>query len=262
MKYIYFFLFFSLCLSVAAESASGNANFFFTKINGETGLSQVNVKSIIQDSYGFMWFGTRNRLNRYDGTRIKIFDCYDLVQRNGNNNISVLFEDDEKNIWVGTDKGIYIFDPIYETFTQFNYSTSDNIKITDWVSDIQKDLDNNIWIVIPNEGVFRYNLIIKRLFHYPIGNTMISGNPQCMCIEKNGTVWVGSNGGGVYQYNKSSDSFIRFLGNKNGHSLEGENIYTMCDYGEELVLGIHEGRLRKFNKRKNTTIDVNAPEVH
>jgi len=242
-----------------------NANYYFSRVDGESGLSQINVKVMIQDSYGFMWLGTRNRLNRYDGITNKVFDCFDPVLNKRNNNISSLFEDKNKHLWVGTDKGIYIYDPVYEKFTYFDNKTSTNIEITDWVADIQSDLDNNIWIVIPKEGLFRYHIQSDELFHYAIGNLETpnqGGNPQSMFIEKSGMVWVGTNGNGVYLYDKASDSFLQFLGDKDGDSLKGENIYTMCDFGDELILGIHEGRLRKFNKRKNTLSDVNAPDVH
>lgn len=257
------FLIIACCFLIAKGENTNIASYYFMRINGESGLSQINVKSITQDSYGFMWFGTRNKLNRYDGTRIKIYDCYDPVLRVGNNNISALYEDKNKKLWVGTDKGIYIFDPVFEKFTFFNDSTISKIKITDWVSDIQEDLDGNIWIVIPNEGLFRFHVSANQLFHYAIGDTKMpnqGGNPQSMCIEKNGVVWVGTNGDGVYRYDKKKDSFTQYIGTNEG--LRNENIYTMCDYGDELVLGVHEGRLRKLNKRRNTLTDVKAPEVH
>ncbi len=260
-----FVLFFLIFASMLPEAANADyANYYFTKINGESGLSQINVKSIIQDRYGFMWFGTRNRLNRYNGETMQVFDCYDSDLQRGNNNISALFEDVDKKLWVGTDKGIFIFDPVHEKFSFFNDSTVENIQIIDWVADIRQDLDNNIWIVIPNQGLFRYHLPDKRLIHYSIGGAQMpnQGNPQCICIESNGMVWIGTNGGGVYLYNKSTDSFTQYLGNGNGDSLENENIYTICDYGEELVVGIHEGRLRKLHKRRNTLSDVKAPGVH
>lgn len=264
MRYFSSLLILFACLCLHAET-DFDANYYFSRVASESGLSQVNVKSVLQDSYGFMWFGTRNHLNRYDGIRMKTFDCFDPVLRCGNNNISSLYEDGSRKMWVGTDKGIYIFDPVHESFSFFNDSTASGVKITDWVSDIQSDSDDNIWIVIPNEGLFRYYTPTGELFHYTIGNTVmpnLSGNPQCMCVEKNGAVWVGTNGDGVYSYDKQTDSFIQYLGDNNGESLRAENIYTMCDYGEELVLGIHEGRLRKLNKRRNTLTDVNAPEVH
>ena len=66
-------LFLSICIFAQEYS-----DFYFTRVNGENGLSESNVKAILQDSYGFMWFGTKNGLNRYDGTSILQFDCDDL----------------------------------------------------------------------------------------------------------------------------------------------------------------------------------------
>ncbi|MFA5329858.1 MAG: two-component regulator propeller domain-containing protein [Prolixibacteraceae bacterium] len=259
-----FILFPFLLFFFTFQSKSNSLDYYFTRINGENGLSQNNIKSIVQDSWGFMWFGSRNKLNRYDGISIKVFDVNDAVQKKSNNNIDALFEDSNKQLWVGTDKGIFIFDPVTEKFSFFNQKTKNGIQINDWVSDIRSDLDNNIWIVIPNQGLFLYHFAEKRLEHFKLGGTLVpdQGNPECMCIEQNGTVWIGTNGGGVYHYNKSKNTFTQYLGNENGNSLKGQNIYTMCDYGEELVIGIHEGKLLKLHKRKNTLTDVDAPEVN
>ncbi|MDR0393814.1 MAG: response regulator [Tannerella sp.] len=265
MKTVFFTIIFTFLCFLSEAQTAAKSSYFFSRIGSEAGLSQVNVKSIMQDSYGFMWFGTRNQLNRYDGNRMKVFDCFDAELGQGNNNISALYEDKSKHLWVGTDKGVYIFNPVDETFTFFNKSASGDRRITDWVSTIQGDSDNNIWIVIPNEGLFRYHEPSQTLFHYAMGNMGTpnqGGNPQCMCIEKNGNVWIGTDGNGVYQYNKNEDTFTHYLGDKNGSSLKGKHIYTMCDYGDELAIGIHEGRLRKLNKRKNTLSDVPAPDVH
>lgn len=261
---IRFILFPLLLFLVTFQLKSNSLDYYFTRINGENGLSQNNIKSMLQDSYGFMWFGSRNKLNRYDGISIKVFDVNDTVQKKSNNNIDALFEDANKQLWVGTDKGIFIFDPITEKFRFFDLKTKDGIQINDWVSEIRSDLDHNIWIVIPNQGLFLYHFEEKSLEHFTLGSTLVpdQGNPECLCIEQNGTVWIGTNGGGVYHYNKSKNTFTQYLGDKNGNSLKGQNIYTMCDYGDELVIGIHEGKLLKLNKRKNTLTEVNAPEVN
>lgn len=247
---------------ITLQAQDYSFKYYFTVINGRDGLSQTDIKAILQDSEGFMWFGTRNKLNRFDGNSIRVFDCYDSVANKRNNNISSLFEDKNKHLWVGTDKGIFIFDPVYETFTFVNDSTENGIRMKDWVSDIKEDADGNIWIVLPNQGLFKYNG--DGLVHYPFGDTKLpdQGNPQCLCVDRSGRLWVGTNGKGVYLYNRENGRFTQYLGNNAGETLLGENIYKMCDYGDELVIGIHEGKLRKLNKRKNTLIDVSAPEVH
>ena len=126
-----------LLMSLFSMSGYGVNNYYFDIIGRDKGLSQSNVKAIIQDSNGFMWFGTRNKLNRYDGISFKIFDCYDHVAQKQNNNISSLFEDGEKHLWVGTDKGVFILDLQTEVFTYMNTRTAEGITMNDWISAIR-----------------------------------------------------------------------------------------------------------------------------
>ena len=90
-------------------SGEENSSYYFTHINGDNGLSSSNVKAIIQDSYGFMWFGTKNGLNRFDGTSILRMNCEDHQLKKGNNNISALYEDANRTtLWVRTGVSICI----------------------------------------------------------------------------------------------------------------------------------------------------------
>lgn len=253
-------LFCSFCSIGFAKESS----YYFSKIDGENGLSQNCVKSIIQDSWGFMWFGTQNGLNRYDGKSIKVFNCSDLTSQRSNQNISALYEDSFHKLWVGTDKGIFIFDPLLENFTFFDNKTQKGVQIVDWVSEIVSDKSNNIWIIIPNQGVFKYDQKENKLSHYLICNSdnATKNNPECVCVDHDGKVWIGTNGAGIYLYNPAKNTFIQYLGDRNGSSLKNENIFAMCDYGEELVVAIHEGQLKKFNKKSNTLNVVNAQGVH
>ena len=240
-------------------------NYYFNFINSEDGLSQMEVKSILQDSNGFIWFGTRNKLNRYDGKTCKTFDCIDTIAQRQNNNISALHEDNRLNLWVGTDKGVFIFNPKTSLFTFQDIDSKEGIKMLDWVSDIQSDQDGNIWIIIPNQGVFRYITMERSLRFYKFGQDSIPdhGSPQSICIDQSNKVWIGTNGKGVYLYNRDTDQFTQYLGNSTGNAtLENENIYAMADDGEYLVLGIHEGKLRKINKRRNSVADMDTPDVH
>ena len=100
------FLLYTLCLFYITPTFSQDSQgYSFMHTNSETGLSQSNVKTVIQDSYGFIWFGTKNGLNRYDGQRVVQFDCKDYALQRSNQNISALFEDDRHILWIGTDEG-------------------------------------------------------------------------------------------------------------------------------------------------------------
>lgn len=237
---------------------------YFLRINGESGLSHNNVRAIVEDSYGFVWLGTRNGLNRYDGVSLKQFECYDSKLRKRNNNIGCLYEDADKKLWIGTDKGVFNFDPITETFHFFDLKSIEGIGVEDWIADIQADLDGNIWIISPAEGVFKYVPEINKLDRYTVVKEPVSieGSSHCIVIEKNGKIWIGTNGSGIYLYDKERDSFIQDLGDSDGkESLKGKNIFTMANDNDFLIVGIHEGKLVRFDKRRNTLKDVNIKEI-
>ena len=108
----------SVCFFLPDFAATGQYNFI--RVDGESGLSNSHVKSIIQDSYGFIWLGTRNGLNRYDGVSMKLYNCYDETLQHGNQVISALFEDNHRQLWIGTDDGVYIQDLATGKFSFFD----------------------------------------------------------------------------------------------------------------------------------------------
>ncbi|HYV92362.1 MAG TPA: two-component regulator propeller domain-containing protein, partial [Chitinophagales bacterium] len=85
------------------------------------GLSQGLVNCMLQDRYGFMWFGTKDGLNRYDGYRFTIFRNDSRDEHSiGGNFIQTLFEDSRGRLWVGTlNNGLDIFERETETFIHF-----------------------------------------------------------------------------------------------------------------------------------------------
>ena len=167
------------CMTLSAQDYS--FKHYFRVITGHDGLSQTDVKAILQDTRGFMWFGTRNKLNRFDGNAIRVYDCFDPVLNKRNNNISSLFAG---HLWVGTDNGVFVFDPLSDTFTFINDTTREGVAMKDWVSDIKEDAYGNIWIVLPNQGLFKYREGTL-LTCYTVGGVELpdQGNPRCRCLR-------------------------------------------------------------------------------
>ena len=245
-----------LLLSICVVRAQDRSDFYFTHVNGENGLSASNVKAILQDSYGFMWFGTKNGLNRYDGTSILQFNCDDLVAGVGNHNIAALFEDNKRNLWVGTDRGVYIYDPRIDVFTHFSLSTREGITVDNWVAEILSDSLDNIWILIPDQGIFRYK--DEKLSFYSLTNkdNLKNNNPECICVNEKGEVWIGTSGVGLFKYNPKEDKFEQYLTDRTGRSLADKTIISICFQGENAILAIHEGDLIKYNTVTNELSDI------
>ncbi len=237
---------------------------FFLPLDTRNGLSENNVKCIVQDNAGFMWFGTKNGLNRYDGVSFKLYNVDDYVKKCGNHNVSALYEDNSHRLWVGTDKGVYIFDPVQETFTLFDTTVSSGEKIDNWIARIMGDRHGNVWIIAPNQGAFRYELSTKRLFLYNYSHAAYDyhDNPSCICMRQNGDVWFATDGGGLLRYDSKEQRMTVVTEDRNGNTLCGYEFYAMCDYGEWIAIADHEGRLMKYNPTTKELKDVNAPNVH
>ncbi len=108
------------CASMGARAQEDTLFLPFRALTIEDGLSQGMVNCIIQDKYGFMWFATKDGLNRYDGYSFTVFrhDPQDTTTVR-DNTIEVLYEDRAGLIWVGTNSGLDVFDPATEVFHHF-----------------------------------------------------------------------------------------------------------------------------------------------
>ena len=216
---------------------------------------------MVQDSYGFMWFGTKNGLNRFDGASIVQKDCDDYVAGTGNHNISALFEDKDRILWVGTDRGVYRYNPSSDIFTVVNLKTAEGMDMNNWVSNIVADSLGNIWVIIPDQGVFRYKN--NQLYFYQLTDkaNFKTEAPDCICVRANGEVWIASWGVGLFRYNNKTDTFEHFIKDKNGNSLQGKNINAICDYGDWIAMAIQEGEVMKYNPIANELVKIPLPKA-
>lgn len=221
-------------LQAFTTSAAEVRHYGFKNIGSDDGLSASYVKAIAQDSNGFIWFGTKNGLDRYDGISVRTFSCRDEIASRGNNNIGAIYEDSAHNLWIGTDRGVYIFDPRTEKFAIFNAESANGVMVEDWIQTIQGDAAGNIWILAPNQGVFRYKS--GRIEYYSVTNH--NGDkeklPLSLIVASNGTIIVGTNNQGLYFYDKQTNIF-RKMGANDPSFAPLDNV--MVQYVEELPDG-------------------------
>jgi len=134
---------FLLCLTFVLEAYPifANKKFNFKHLTIENGLSQSWVRCILQDKYGFMWFGTDNGLNRYDGSSFVVYMNDPANSKSlSNSRINALYEDKDGNIWVGTLNGLNLFDRKTNTFS------CDPSWPSSRVTSIAADKQENLWI--------------------------------------------------------------------------------------------------------------------
>ncbi len=147
----------------------------------EDGLSQSSVLCMLQDHQGFMWFGTEDGLNRYDGYKFTVFrhDPMDSLSIS-DNFINCLFEDKEGNIWIGTkDGGINRFNSQTGAFKHWKMGLDNSSLLqTNHIQSIYQDDNRVFWIGTLNKGLYSFNVEQNIWKHYQFGPDM--NYPQAM----------------------------------------------------------------------------------
>ncbi len=203
----------------------------FSRLGTADGLSQSDVLSILQDSRGFMWFGTEDGLNRYDGYEIKVYrpDPED-PQSLGDLWINTLHEDHDGIIWVGTRQGgLNRFDPLTGTFTQFTFDSEIPGSLSgNRVQAIFEDSRGRLWVGTEN-GLNLFNPRTNTFSYY---SGQSSGSPipvrdtiQAIAENSQGQLWIGTGSNGLWLLDpdrKEASQFQHITGDPN--SLSNNNI--------------------------------------
>lgn len=184
---LYTILLFSLT-SNNIVGLSGNG-YSFKNYNTNNGLSQNSVRTILQDSLGFMWFGTKDGLNRFDGTTFKLFK-FSTDGILSDNVFNRIIQDIDNNIWLSTDEGVYIYDQYHEQFHLFNRKTSDNDSVSGVVTDMVTDEDGDIWMSVEGKGVFHYNQKNDVLDFYSTPIVEDGIKMVCLYPDNNKGIWI------------------------------------------------------------------------
>ncbi len=232
------FLIHALCgLYIQAE------NYYFRNLSISDGLPQTTVNTILQDSKGFMWFGTKWGLCRYDGMSIRNFHRErDKPYSIGNNIIKCLYEDAQKHIWVGTDDGLYVYYPEQETFFSISHVIGKDISIEHTVTTIGDDGRGRIWFAVETEGLYCYDQTEGKLIcHKPDGFTT---NVQSFVADKSGRMWIGLYGGGLYYSDDDMKTIHPYVSPIDGtETFRGDVIMKIVNgpYNRLYISSIHNG---------------------
>lgn len=174
--------------------------YYFRHYQVESGLSNNSVYCSIQDKNGFLWFGTKDGLNRFDGYRFKLFN---IVANNesslSNDLITSLALDDKGALWVGSEKGLYQFDALNERLIPF-------IDTLHYISDILIDKSGRLWF-ISNRTLCRFDFRTMKL---KIFSPLIYFPASSICQTEDGTLWFSTADGFLQRYNDVTGAFTGY----------------------------------------------------
>lgn len=236
---------FSLLLLLTMAILPADGRYTFKHLDMNNGLSHNTVTSILRDKKGFMWFGTTDGLNRFDGRAFRIYSCDNSTHSIGSNDVKSLYEAEDGCIWVGTDRGIHIYSPQTDAFQPFMDETSDGKRINSPVTLIREH-KGVIYIVVDRQGLFRYDKGTKRL------DCIVSdGYPTVTDLGFDGhnRVWIGFYGAGLHYTDDNFRKLSRFTDENGKDPFAQSSIYGIIPAGN--------GRLF-VGSDKNGLVEISA----
>jgi ligand-binding sensor domain-containing protein/serine phosphatase RsbU (regulator of sigma subunit) len=236
-----------LFLSLLAVNTLVSQQLRFKHITSEEGLSTNFVKTIIQDDLGFMWFGTQDGLNKYDGYQIKVFKN-DPTNPNSLScsDVTALKEVKQNLILVGTREGLNFFDPVTEKFSTLQKVDG---RLNTHINAIYK-IDEDNALVGTESGLFILNFAAKTIKNPYF---KLEDKVNVKCIEKvNDEIYVGTMGKGLWKLNKKNAlERVQFIVPEyfdvNVNNLE--SITHISSYGGKMYLGTYGFGIFKIDRQ-------------
>lgn len=258
--------------------AADGDGFHFKSIQVDDGLSENAVYCVLQDSTGFMWFGTKDGLNRYDGNTFRVFRKDDLDEFSlGNNFVRAIAQGADGILYVGTDAGLYRMEMADERFhqvdTRMGEPDGNGQKAT--VNALHIDAGGKVWIGTMAHGILRYDP--ETGITAPVATDALEAGPGprsvaggvgagnenagnvrdgaarnivwAIATDHSGTTWAGTRSG-LLRYNPQRDVMERVEGMFSpGDGSQKEILSMFDDEDGNLWLGSWDDGIRLYNKQ-------------
>jgi signal transduction histidine kinase/ligand-binding sensor domain-containing protein len=231
-------------------------NVRFGQISLEQGLSQSSVFCIAQDRKGFMWFGTQDGLNQYDGYS---FHVYKPIPGDPDSlsdaHIRAMVEDQEGILWIGTNGGgLDGLDRDTGEVVHFQYDPGDSQSLSDnYVNTVYEDSQGVVWIGTAS-GLDRLDRTRQRFVRYQHSahdpSSLSRGAVQAIYEDREGVLWIGTAGGGLNRFDGEEERFVHYQFDPADPSSLSSNMVVSIYQDSQGVLwvGTDGGGLDRFER--------------
>ncbi len=226
----------------------------FRRIGTESGLSNSNVSCILQDSRGFIWFGTFNGLNKYDGKRITQYNVSVTNKSSlSNKDILDLTEDSNGNLWIATaGGGLNKYHRNSDDFTSFTRNVKQNFTLPgNNINCLQIANKQKLWLGTENGlGLMdlqteKFEQLPDTLLKYGLHNKIITA----IFLDSKGNLLFGTEGSGLFSYNPKTKNLQVFkVSTTDKNSISSNNIKAIAeDKDHNYWIGTISTGLNKYN---------------
>lgn len=218
-------------------------SYYFKTLNVQSGLSQNTVNAILQDRQGYMWFGTKDGLNRYDGYRFRIFKHIPDGSILPSNFITALCEGPDGDIWIGTDAGLVLYTPETAVFRSIPFDRADE-RGRATVQFIQADRQGRIWVGVEGAGLYRFDGPEAVPARFSARENPVLSNVSAIAFDQREVIWIGSWGKGLYYSEDGLQTILPYTERGSGRApLQDELITSIvpAQYNSLIIGSLRSG---------------------
>ncbi|QPH40940.1 hybrid sensor histidine kinase/response regulator transcription factor [Pedobacter endophyticus] len=230
----------------------------FNHLMTENGLSQNSIFAITQDSHGFMWYGSRFGLNRYDGNQFRLYKSNAADSNTLTDDyITALYSDTQGILWVGTANGLNKFNPKKNTFERIYLNQENPTHTHNGIKNIYQDRTGHLWVAT-NHGLYLLaNRNINQFVsagHFGLPGNIAKSEILSIYEDKDGFLWIGTNQGlSQALFNKRLYLKKTFTSSEISGSLSDNAVTDIIeDNQHNLWIATENGGLNLFNKKSQT----------
>jgi len=205
----------------------------FERLSVLDGLSQSQVLAIAQDKYGFVWFGTQDGLNRYDGYHFQVFRTDSDVHPLSDNHVQALLVDRKNRLWIGTKEGgLMVWDLDNDDLRTFRHDVGDPGSLSsDNVWSLFEDREGHVWIGTLGGGLNRWLPESRTFRRYAVvdgdATSLSSNSVRSFYQDEEGVLWVGTDKG-LNRMTGQNGGFRRYTNDpEDPHSLASGYAFAM-----------------------------------
>ena len=225
----------------------------FQQLTVADGLSDQYINCVFQDSRGFLWIGTANGLNRYNGYEFTVFEYNPGDSQSLSSNwVRVIEEGQEGHLWVGTEKGLNRWDPRTGKFRRFLHEEDNSNSIGhDHIFALHCDAQGSLWVGTKAPGLYRYSPDTGAFEYYRYSSDSLSSDDAVKSIleDEQGWLWLGTWNNGLYHFNPATGESVHYT-HKPGQpgSLSNNAAWALHqDNPNRLWIGTYGGGLNRLD---------------
>lgn len=249
---------FAFLLAFVKTTQGQTRQIHFSHLDSRNGLSENNINCILQDHRGFIWMGTRDGLNRFDGTNFKIF----RNKEQDNNTLSSdyitdLAEDRAGNIWIGTNSGgLNKFDRRKNRFYRYQHNEGKKNSIAaTHINGIAVAADQTLWLATSN-GLDHFDPQKGSAIHYRTSaadsNSINSDAVTVVFIDSRQRLWAGTQYG-LGLFDAKTKSFHRFIAGYSKGAISGNAVTSIFEDSKKRIwVGTYDFGLNLFEESNHT----------